>query len=82
MTAESERIYEEGSAGTDMKRRNDPLMEYSDKEAMTPAKIKSHRPTAVRRNINEQRIVKKGDERTDTERAKKQYQKRGMTKVD
>lgn len=81
MKSESERIYEEGSAGTDKKRKNDPLQEFSEQEAMTPAKIKSHEPTAVRRNPD-QKIVKKGEEGTDTERAQKQYQKRGMTKID
>lgn len=82
MNAKSERVYEEGSAGTDMNRKNDPLREYSEKEAMTPAKIKSHKPTAVQRKVSDQKIVRKGEEGTDTERAIKQYQKRGMTKVD
>jgi hypothetical protein len=82
MKSESERIYEEGSTGTDKKRKNDPLQEFSEQEAMTPAKIKSHEPTAVRRSALDQKIVSKGQEGTDTERARKQYQKRGMTKVD
>ena len=82
MKSESERIYEEGSAGTDKKRKNDPLLEFSEQEAMTPAKIKSHEPTAVHRSASDQKIVNKGQEGTDTERAQKQYRKRGMTKVD
>jgi hypothetical protein len=96
--SESEREYEEGAAGTDPKRKNDPLKEYSDKEAMTPAKIKSHEPTAVQRDPSDQKIVgekqdstyEKGaavtnegvDTGTETEEAKKEYQKRGMTKVE
>ena len=82
MMSESERIYEEGSAGTDMKRKNDPLHEFSEQEAMTPAKIRSHEPTAVRRDESDQKIVAKGKEGTSSERAMKQYQQRGMTKVD
>lgn len=80
--SENERTYEEGSAGTERKRKNDPLKEYSEKEAMTPAKIKSHVPTAVKRDDSDQKIVSKGQEGTDTEEAKQEYQKRGMTKVD
>jgi hypothetical protein len=80
--SEKEREYEEGAAGTDPKRKNDPLKEYSEKEAMTPAKIKSHEPTAVQRDASDQKIVSKGQEGTATEDAKKEYQKKGMTKVD
>lgn len=81
--SEKERVYEEGSAGTDTKRKNDPLKEYSEKEAMTPAKIKSHEPTAVERDPSEQKIVDKSTEgtKTNTEEAKKQYQQKGMTKT-
>jgi hypothetical protein len=35
----SDREYEEGAAGTNPNRKSDPLKEYEDKEAMTPAKI-------------------------------------------
>lgn len=79
---ETERTYEEGSAGTDTKRKNDPLREYSEKEAMTPAKIKSHEPTAVQRDPSDQKIVRKGQEGTESERAQEEYKKKGMTKVD
>ena len=34
--------YEEGAAGTEKKRKDDPLTEYREKEAMTPAKEKEH----------------------------------------
>jgi hypothetical protein len=49
----SDREYEEGTAGTNANRKTDPLKEYSDKEAMTPAKIKEHEPTAVKRDPND-----------------------------
>ena len=42
--------YEEGSAGTEKGRKDDPLKEYREKEAMTPAKEKAHEPTAVKRD--------------------------------
>lgn len=45
--------YEEGAAGTDKKRKDDPLKEYREKEAMTPAKEKEHEPTAVKREMTE-----------------------------
>ena len=58
---------------------SDPLNEYEYKEPMTPAKIKEHEPTAVRRemteNITEAREVGK-DPQTAAEKARKS----GMTK--
>ena len=42
--------YEEGSAGTEKGRKDDPLKEYREKEAMTPAKEKAHEPTAIKRD--------------------------------
>lgn len=80
--SKDDRTYEEGSAGTDKKRKNDPLTEYSEEEAMTPAKIKSHEPTAVKREESDQKIVSKGQEGTNTEEAKQEYKKKGMTKVE
>ncbi|MDQ3838222.1 MAG: hypothetical protein M3297_03025, partial [Thermoproteota archaeon] len=41
--------YEEGAPGTETGRKDDPLTSYRDKEPMTPAKIKEHEPTAVKR---------------------------------
>jgi hypothetical protein len=41
--------YEEGVAGAEIVRKEDPLTEYREKEPMTPAKIKEHEPTAVKR---------------------------------
>jgi hypothetical protein len=40
-TSEHEREYEEGTAGTEIGRKDDPLKEYREKEAMKPLKKKS-----------------------------------------
>ncbi len=74
--------YEEGYAGTDTGRSEDPLTEYRDKEAMTPAKIKEHEPTAVKRDPNDQIITEPGRTGTDDEKANEEFRKRGMTKVE
>ena len=76
-----EREFEEGAPGTQKGRKNDPLTEYSDKEAMTPAKIKAHEPTAVSRDSNEQTIASTGQTGTDAEEALEEYRRKGMTKV-
>jgi hypothetical protein len=77
----NEREFEEGAAGTKKDRNNDPLTEYSEKEAMTPAKIKEHEPTAVSRDQSDQEIVESGQTGTNTGEAKDEYGKKGMTKV-
>jgi len=77
----SDREYEEGAAGTNTNRKSDPLKEYSDKEAMTPAKIKEHEPTAVKRDSNDQTITEQGQTGTESQQANEEYRKRGMTKV-
>jgi hypothetical protein len=82
MTNSSDKEYEEGRAGTNKERKSDPLKGYSDKEAMTPAKINAGEPTAVKRDPNDQRITSEGQTGTDTELAREEYRKRGMTKVD
>jgi hypothetical protein len=76
-----DREFEEGAAGTIKDRKNDPLKEYSEKEAMTPAKIKEHEPTAVKRDPNDQTIVEEGQTGTDTQEAEEEYKRKGMTKV-
>ena len=38
-------------------RVRDPTKEYEAKEPMSPAKIKQHKPTAVRRNASDQKII-------------------------
>lgn len=77
-----EREFEEGASSTQKNRKNDPLTEYSEKEAMTPAKIKAHEPTAVSRDPNDQKIVGGGQTGTDSPEALEEYRKQGMTKVD
>jgi hypothetical protein len=76
-----DREFEEGAAGTIKDRKNDPLKDYSEKEAMTPAKIKEHEPTAVKRDPNDQTIVEEGQTGTDTQEAEEEYKRKGMTKV-
>jgi hypothetical protein len=77
-----DKIYEEGAAGTNENRKSDPLTEYSDKEPMTPAKLKVEEPTAVKRDPNDQTITSEGQTGTNTPQAREEYRKRGMTKVD
>ena len=77
-----DRQFEEGYAGTDTGRSEDPLTEYRDKEAMTPAKIKEHEPTAVHRDPTDQKITEEGQTGTDNEQANELLRKRGMTKLD
>ena len=76
----SEREYEEGAAGTDTKRKKDPTKEYDEAEAMSPAKIKEHEPTAVSRDPSDQKITEPGQTGTNPEDAKERARKSGMTK--
>ena len=76
------RKYEEGVAGTNTNRKSDPLTEYSDKEPMTPAKLRVGESTAVERDPNDQKITSEGQTGTNTPEAHEEYRKRGMTKVD
>ena len=71
--------YEEGAAGTEKKRKDDPLTEYREKEAMTPAKEKEHEPTAVKREMSE-RITEPGKAGTNPEEAAEIARKKGMAK--
>jgi hypothetical protein len=81
-SSSGDRIYEEGGPGTDTSRNDDPLTEYRDKEPMTPAKINTGEPTAVKRDNRDQKITSGGQTGTDTPKAQEEYRKRGMTKVD
>jgi hypothetical protein len=45
--------YKEDVPRTDTGRKDDPLKSYEEKEPMTPAKIKEHEPTAVKREMTE-----------------------------
>jgi len=71
--------YEEGAPGTEAGRKEDPLTEYREKEAMTPAKEKEHEPTAVKREMTE-KIVEPGQEATNPEEAKEIARRKGMAK--
>jgi hypothetical protein len=78
--AEEDEVYEEGAPGTERGRKDDPLTEYREKEPMTPAKIKEHEPTAVKRDANDQRIVEPGQQGSDPEKAKEIARRSGMAK--
>ena len=81
-TISNDKEYEEGVAGTNTNRKSDPLTEYSDKEPMTPAKLKVEGPKAVKRDPTDQIITSEGQTGTDTPEAQEEYRKRGMTKVE
>ena len=73
-------VYEQGAAGTETAIKDDPLTEYREKEPMTPAKIKEHEPTAVKREMTE-RIAEPGQTGgTNPEEAKEIARKKGMAK--
>ncbi len=82
MSNSNDKEYEEGAAGTNKNRKSDPLKEYSDKEAMTPAKINAGKPTAVKRDPSDQQITSEGQTGTNTEKASEEYRKKGMTKIE
>jgi hypothetical protein len=71
--------YEEGAPGTERGRKDDPLTSYRDKEPMTPAKIKEHEPTAVKREMSE-KITEPGQTGTNPEEAAEIARKKGMAK--
>src|SRR3954451_9935072 len=79
--AEEDEVYEEGVPGTERGRKEDPLTEYREKEPMTPAKIKEHEPTAVKRDPSDQKIVEPGQHGgTNSDEAREKARKSGMTK--
>ena|SRR5215212_2063236 len=79
-TGEQGRKYEEGAAGTTYRRAKDPTQEYDEKEPMSPAKIKQHEPTAVRRDPSEINIVEPGKQSTSSQDAAEKARRSGMTK--
>jgi hypothetical protein len=79
-TGEQGRKFEEGAAGTTYRRAKDPTQEYDEKEPMSPAKIKQHEPTAVRRDPSELNIVEPGKQSMNTEEAAEKARRSGMTK--
>ena len=78
-SSEQDRTFEEGGPGTEIGRKDDPLTEYREKEPMTPAKIKEHEPTAVKREMTEH-IVESGKEVPNPEAAKERARRSGMAK--
>ena len=72
----SDREYEEGAAGSSG-RKKDPLKEYDEKEPMSPAKIKEHEPTAVKRDTDDQNI---GETSSNPDEAREKARRSGMTK--
>lgn len=78
--SESDREYEEGAAGTDAGKREDSTKEYRSKEPMSPAKIKEHEPTAVRRDSSDQKIAEGGQTGTNPEQAREIARSKGMAK--
>jgi hypothetical protein len=79
-TGEQGRKFEEGAAGTTYRRAKDPTQEYDEKEPMSPAKIKQHEPTAVRRDPSEVNIVEPGKQSTSSQDAAEKARRSGMTK--
>src|ERR687897_701922 len=71
--------YEQGAAGTEIGINDDPLTSNREKEPMTPAKIKEHEPTAVKREM-EENITEPGQTGTDAERAREIARSKGMAK--
>jgi hypothetical protein len=59
--------------------KDDPLTSYEDKEPMTPAKIREHEPTAVKREMTE-KIAEPGQTGTNPEDAAEIARKKGMAK--
>jgi hypothetical protein len=59
--------------------KDDPLTSYEDKEPMTPAKIREHEPTAVKREMTE-KIAEPGQTGTNSEEAAEIARKKGMAK--
>jgi len=74
------KAHEEDVAGTGDNRYKDPTREYDEKEPMSPAKIREHEPTAVKREMTE-RIVEPGQQGTsDPEKAREIARRSGMAK--
>ena len=72
-------IYEQGAAGTETAIKDDPLTSYRENEPMTPAKIKEHEPTAVKREMSEN-ITEPGKTGTNPQEAAEIARKKGMAK--
>jgi hypothetical protein len=71
--------HDEDRYSTAAGQKDDPLTSYRDKEPMTPAKIKEHEPTAVKREMTE-RIAESGQTGTNPQEAAEIARKKGMAK--
>ena len=71
--------HDEDRITTEAGQKVDPLTSYRGKEPMTPAKIKEHEPTAVKREMTE-RIVEPGQTGTNSEEGAEIARKKGMAK--
>jgi hypothetical protein len=49
---------------------------YQGKDPMSPDKITSHEPTAIKRDLNDQEIAEGGQTNTNTEQAKRNIEKK------
>src|ERR671938_1202213 len=78
-TNQPSRRFEEGGPGTEVGRKDDPLTEYREKEPMTPAKIKEHEPTAVKREMSE-KISDFGQTKNSQDAAEERARRSGMAK--
>jgi hypothetical protein len=79
-SSQSSREYERGS-DTVTSRTKDPLQEYDEKEPMSPAKIKQHEPTAVRRDPSDKKIIDPEQKpNSASEEAKEKARKSSMNK--
>ena len=78
-TNQQSRRFEEGGPGTEIGRKDDPLTEYREKEPMTPAKIKEHEPTAIKREMSD-KISESGQTGTSSQEAAEKARRSGMTK--
>ena len=80
MVNEQVREYEEGAAGTEIGKKDNPLKEYRASEPMTPAKINEHEPTAVKRDPKDQKIVDADKVSTNPEEAREIARRSGSAK--
>ena len=72
---------QEGGAGIEAGQKDDPLTQYREKEPMSPAKIKEHEPTAVKRDPSDQKIIEPGQQGgTNSDEAREKARRSGMTK--
>lgn len=73
--------YKEDVPRTDTERKDDPLKSYKEKEPMTPAKIKEHEPTAVKREMTEKIVEpEKQSSSPDPKQSKEIDRNKGMAK--